>query len=235
MSRRETVQPTVTPSRVPGPDREVDETHPAFGVAILARSSGSDRSLFQSDLVHQHTVTLRIARATRTRSLNHDWVHPGKELVEVEMSEAQWGALVSSMGLGSGVPVTIRSTEADHLVPDLPHQPRMAASINEVNEAVGKMLERARETAERLESAIESKAGVKATREALRDHLRALEQAEANSAFAVKSLADATEQVVNQAKADIEIQVLQAGRLVGTDQSIEAPVLPAAIEGRIND
>lgn len=206
------------------------DTHPAFGVASVARSSGSSRTLFQSDLRHNETIRLTILTAERGRSLNRDWVHPRKTLIEVEMSLAQWGAVVSSIGIGSGVPVTIRSTESDHTVPGLPYEPRIAENIAETENVVGKLLERARVTLAALEAAIDGKLGVKATREALRAHKIAVSGAENTATFAVTSLKEAAETVTAQARADIEAQILNAQLLTGVQASIEAPdITPAAL------
>lgn len=199
------------------------DSHPAFGVATVARSSGSPRTLFQSDLRHNETIRLTVLTAIRGRSLQTDWVHPRKTLVEVEMSLAQWGALISSVGIGSGVPVTIRSTESDYNIPDLPYEPRIAESLSETRGAVGKLLERAKETLTALQDAIDGKQGAKAVREALRNHSASLSNAEGNAVFAVKSLKEAAETVTSQARADIEAQILNAQMLTGYQASIEAP------------
>lgn len=206
-------------------DRGRRDTHPAFGVAVVVRSSGSPRALFQSDLRHNETIRLSIHTADRMRDLNRDWVHPRRELIEVEMSLAQWGAVVSSVGLGSGVPVTIRRTETDVYVPEIPYEPRIAENVTETRDAVRKLLAHARETLAELEDAIESKKGIRATRDALRNHHFAVQNAEANAAFAVTSLTEAAESVVSQARSDIESQILQAQYVTGTEASIEAPTV----------
>lgn len=203
-------------------DRGTVETHPAFGVAVVHRGQGSSMALFQSDLQHQEFITLSIHQASRTRDLSHDWVHPEAEIVEVRMSMAQWGALVSSVGLGSGVPVTITSTPDDRMVPALPYAPRIAASLNEVHESVEKMLAKSRATLEVLTATIEQKKGVVATREALRSHTIALSQAEGNAVFAVTSLKEAAEDIVGQTRADIESQILAAHQQTG----LASPIVP---------
>lgn len=199
------------------------ETHPAFGVAIVTRGQGTPRTLFQSDLQHNETITLRIETAERDRDLHRDWVHPRESIVEVEMSLAQWGALVSSIGLGSGVPVTIRSRESLWDVPLLPYEPRIAENIAETRAVVADLLENAKRTLIDLDSAIEGKQGVKAVRDALRQHAASLANAESNAAFAVKSLKESAESVVAQARADIESQIMQAQIVAQSQASIEAP------------
>ncbi|MFD8609407.1 hypothetical protein [Streptomyces sp. NPDC059631] len=209
-----------------------DEIHPAFGVAVVTRRSGGGRSLFQSDLLHNETISLSVHEATRKRDLSHDWVHPGRELVEIEMSLAQWGSLVSSMGLGSGVPVTIRRTEHDPAVPEIPHQPRTAESLREVREVTDRMYARVKAATAALHEAIHEKKGVRATKEALNALENAVGLAGSNAQFTVDSLVEVGEQVVAQARADIEAHVLQVVRLTGAEPSIEAPPFdPPALPG----
>lgn len=199
-----------------------DEQHPSFGVAVVSRTHGTARSLFQSDLKHRETIKLSVHRAVRNRDLKIDWVHPREALVEVEMSLAQWGALVSSIGLGSGVPVTIRSTENEWNISAPPHAPRMAQNLGEVDTAVADLLGDADESLEAVIAAIEGKAGVKVIRDALSYHQSVLRNARSNAKFAVDTLAEAAEQVVSQARSDIESSILNAARLTGV-QPIEAP------------
>lgn len=201
-----------------------DETHPAFGVAAVSRGSGTPRPLFQSDLQHSEVMRLTVSRAMRSRSLHRDWTHPTQELIEIEMSLSQWGALVSSVGIGSGVPVTIRRTENDVRVPDLPYEPRIAESVGEARGTVRRLLEKSIVTLGELEQAIEEKRGIRATREALRNHAATLENAGGNAAFAIKSVSEAAERVTTEARADIEAHILDAVRLTGA-APIEAPTI----------
>ncbi|WP_340375781.1 hypothetical protein U5640_11920 [Streptomyces sp. SS7] len=226
------------PIQDPAFDAEGDsEIHPAFGVAVVTRRSGGGRSLFQSDLLHNETISLSVHEATRKRDLNHDWVHPGRELVEIEMSLAQWGSLVSSMGLGSGVPVTIRRTEHEPFVSEIPHQPRTAESLREVREVTDRMYARVKAATAALHEAIHEKKGVRATKEALSALENAVAGAGSNAQFTVDSLVAAGEQVVAQARADIEAHVLEVARLTGAESSIEAssfdaPALPGPATSR---
>ncbi|MFD7669050.1 hypothetical protein [Streptomyces sp. NPDC059788] len=215
MSHRPTQDPAIDPERG-------GEIHPAFGVAVITRRSGSSRSLFQSDLLHNESISLSVHEATRRRDLNHDWVHPGRALVEIEMSLAQWGSLVSSIGLGSGVPVTVRRTEHDAFVPEIPHQPRTAESLREVREVTDRMYARVKAATAALHEAIHEKKGVKATKEALNALERTVADAGSNAQFTVDSLVEAGEQVVAQARADIEAHALEAIRLTGAAPSVGA-------------
>lgn len=202
-----------------------DQSHPAFGVASVTRREGTPRALFQSDLMHSSTVVLTVQTATRKRELNRDWVHPREELVEIEMSQTQWGALVSSMGRGGGVPVTLRRRESLAQVPGLPYQPRTAESRREVRETVDRLLSRAKAAMEALDAAEDNKAGVKERRE-LRNHLRStLNNAGGNAQFAIDSLTEAAESPVHQAQADIEVIASQAAIAYGIETPVSVPSL----------
>lgn len=218
------------PIEEPTVDDRGEEHHPAFGVAAISRSQGSKRTLFQSDLQHNHTINLTISGAKRKRDLNSDWVHPDESIVEVEMSLAQWGALVSSMGIGSGVPVTIRRRPADKSVSttELPYEPRMITNLEEVHTTTKKTLSEVQAAFDELDEAIESKAGVKVIREKRRNLRFAIANAGPNAEHAVKSLIRAGDKVVNQARADVEAHVLQAAALTGTSP-VETPALRASV------
>lgn len=209
----------------PAIDANGDESHPAFAVASVHTSSGTPRALFQSDLMHNNTVVVSIQTATRRRDLQRDWVHPRRELIEIEMSESQWGALVSSMGKGGGVPVTLRRSENEDTVPALPYQPRTAENRREVRETVERLLADATVAMAALDAAEDNKAGVKERRE-LRNRLRStLGNAGGNARFAIDSLAEAADSLVNQARADIETHIMRAAAAHGVPASVVFPAL----------
>ena len=221
-------------------DDRGDEYHPSFAVVNTVRSQGTGRTLFQSDLKHNETIVLTISRASRKRDLNRDWVHSHQELIEVEMSLAQWGALVSSTGIGSGVPVTLRRTENEVFVPGLPDGSRIQHNLKEVDQATDKLLEQIRERFTVLKDAIESKKGLRITRQALHDLEVTLANANANTKFSVTSLREAAESLVHQAKADIEAHVLATVNQVGgtasiQTQSLDLGELPSLPAGQEND
>jgi hypothetical protein len=218
------IQPVVS-EPVERPDKGTRDTHPAFGVAVIHRSQVTPGAvLFQSDLRHRETITLAVHRSDRTRTLAHDWTHPGETLIEIEMSLAQWGALVSAQGIGGGVPVTIRRTETEPFVPGIPYQSRLAESIGEVKGEAAALIERANRTLADLQEAVKS-GRIGAIKEALRAHEGSIQYVESNSEFYVKSMQDAAEKVVSNARADIEAHILGSQRLVG-GASIEAPDAP---------
>jgi hypothetical protein len=223
---RETTEPTL--------DKYGAEEHPAFGMIRASRTTvvggaGSGAVLFDSDIKHGHTVRIVIERATRKRDLNSDWIHGGNELIEVELSEAQWASFVSSMNT-TGVPCTLRRTETDLQVPGLPYAPRLAESMAEVKGAAVAAFGKIREALLAYEQAVAEKAGAKAVREARNRLHYAVENSGANMTFAAKTLVEHTENAVQRARADIEAMVAQEAARLGLDSGqaqglLELPVL----------
>ena len=82
-------------------------THPAFAQIGAARLSGGDAVLYGSDFRHRNTIRLSIHRSELRRSTARDWHFDREELIEVELSEAQWATMISSLNSDS-VPCTLR-------------------------------------------------------------------------------------------------------------------------------
>lgn len=198
---REIVTPTL--------NEHGDETHPAFGMIGASRGSTSrpGATLFDSDIQHAHTVTVRVATASRKRDLNHDWNHRNREFVEVEMSEAQWASFVSSMNSGTGVPCTIRRREDDWDVPGLSYEPRLAESMAEVRESGDKAFAEIREA-----FAVAREKPTKANMKTLEARIN---NATPSMEFAARSLSEHAENVVQKSRADLEAMVSAKAQQLG--------------------
>jgi len=94
--------------------------HESFATVQLSRCQGSGRFIFGSDLSHNHSVWLTITRADLHRELKSDRVMPTDSLITVELTELQFGQLLSSMGVGEGVPASLLrfNGEAVEATPD---------------------------------------------------------------------------------------------------------------------
>lgn len=199
--KREVTEPTV--------NEHGAEEHPSWGLIGVSRvQSHPGAVLFDSDIQHMHSVVLRIDTAERKRDLKHDWHHPEERIIEVQMSEAQWGAFVSSFGVGNGVPCTIRYMDGK-MVPEAPYQPRLQESMDEVKRAADDAVKAVREARDAYEE--------KRTAANRRSLYHAIENLPSNLTFAAESLTKHTENVVTKARADIEAMALRAAEQVGLD------------------
>ena len=196
------------------------EAHPGWGMIRAARVSGS-ATLFDSEIQHRHFVTVSISPATRKRDLNTDWVHGDiNDLIEVEMSEAQWASFVSSMNT-TGVPCTIRRTEGNRVVPGFPYAPRLAVTMNEAKEAATYAFDNVLQALAKLEEVEQAEDSTpKKRKEALFSLKCAIQNTGPNVEFAGKRLAEHAENVVQKARADIEAIVTQRAVQLGIDPRV---------------
>lgn len=193
------------------------ESHESWIKLTASRvSSTPGARLFDSEISHQHYVSVRIHRCERHRDLNHDWTFLSKPIVEFSMSNAQWGAFVSSFGDGGGVPATLDWFDGKP-VPSAPAESRLAESHQEVLDAGKKSLAQIQKEYDALAEAFESGAGKKAMREKIHNLGFSIGNGPSNMQFAAKSFTEHVENVVTKARADLEGMVTD--RALASDTS----------------
>lgn len=91
-----------------GRDEKKYERHPSWVTVQFSRISGS-RSFFGSSVKSQSWIRLRVARAEKFESFGQDRIHGGLagDLIEVDLSPAQFAELLTTMNVGTGVPGTL--------------------------------------------------------------------------------------------------------------------------------
>lgn len=195
-----------------------DEIHPAYALIGATRVTfTSGVALFDSDIIHQKSIRIRIRGASRKRALHCDWIHGEKEYIEVELSEAQWASFVSSMNGGDGVPCTLRYRNGE-MIPEFPHDPRLGRAIQETKDAASLAFKNIKDAMAEYES-LDPKAGIKERRSALSKLHHTIANADRNVEFAGKSLVEFTENVVQKARADVEAFVVTKARQLGLETS----------------
>lgn len=131
--------------------------HESFGLLGFSRSQrgGKGTNLFGSSILHGNTITMTLYRAVVDRNLNQDWYHAdrGVPIVEVEMSQTQFAEIITSMNMGDGFPVTIRSVEGKRTEP-CPFENKRMQHASEFKETMVKLGESLRNTQAQLLSTI---------------------------------------------------------------------------------
>lgn len=187
------------------------EEHPSWLLVRANRISSTGTRLFDSEIKHQHYIRVTVSRCTRTRDLYQDWLHSTQILIEIDMSEAQWGAFVSSFGNGSGVPATL-STLMGKQVPGTPVDSRLNQSHEDVHNAATKAVEEVKQAHRAVAEAFNENMGKKVMRDRMNMLNSRIQNLPANMEFAAKSLTEHTENVVTKARADIEAMSYQAAK-----------------------
>ncbi|MGV0949112.1 MAG: hypothetical protein ACOYB3_00260 [Azonexus sp.] len=89
-------------------DGNVEESHPSFGlIGVSHYTCTPPQNFFGSSIRHNAGVSLSISRAVKHRNLSNTWYHGKDEIIEVNMTQAQWAELLSSFNRGPGVPCTL--------------------------------------------------------------------------------------------------------------------------------
>jgi len=201
-------------------------SHPSYAVVQISRVSGQAK-LFDSSIAHQHYIALRICRATKHSDGSHDFIFGGKELIEVAMSETQFARVITSMNMGSGSPCTLQ-----HLAGKMVDQPEREDLLNTHKDMVEDKLKGA------LDSQIAIGRQVAEWRKAKhRPTLRELDDLaqnlhcsaahfEGNMGYYASCFEGHMEEVVDEAKAEIESHMLATAGRLGLEQDE-----PPAIEG----
>jgi hypothetical protein len=140
-------------------------THPAFGQISASRVTGST-TLFGSDFLHQHYVTIKVNRAELNRDLSRDWHFQREEIVEVALSEAQWATFVSSMNVGAGSQCTIQRVQGEQM-PSIPVRVQEDEFKEELRSTVAGLTERIDATICQMKEGIGASLSGKKLREAV--------------------------------------------------------------------
>ena len=207
-------------------DAKTIENEPYMGVINVSRVSGR-ANLFDSDVEHQHFISVSISRASRERHLSMNWIHGGDELVEVWMSEIQWANFVSSFNQGGGTPVTLRHLQRETIAE--PPRPKAEATKfkKEVTETVSDGLRLLKEAIAKLAEGQVPKAkapGKTELGEVLRSLQTVYNEFTHNLSFIETQFGEHMEQKVAEAKCEFEGFMTSRLRSLG----LEAAALSAA-------
>lgn len=184
------------------------ETHPSYGFVAVSRVSGH-ASLFASPFKHQHFMQLSIGRSTRHRSHGRDWQFGGIRggLVDVYLSEAQWAAMVSSAGMGGGVPCTLGYVGGQRQ-DDCPEQEEVERFHKDIEKDAEHAMKFMAVAMEKMKALIDDKSPTKEKRKEVLEALSTAQRKMSDSApFMVKQLAEHMDTVVLAAKTEVEAYV----------------------------
>ena len=191
-----------------------EQAHASFGCARLYRGQASGGGVFYgSQVSHNHSMSLRISRASSRRDAHHDWMSPTSELIEIEMSVAQFGELLTNQIEGFGVPVTIRHV----LGKDMPRVPPLPGIKQLLQDDVRDMAEKLAQELDALKKELaesESKLGKKRTEDLTRHLWRAQETLTSSLPSLHKQFIKGCEKAIQDARATIDASLgIQARRI----------------------
>jgi hypothetical protein len=187
--------------------------------------------MYGSSVKHRDTIRLTLHHGECKRMLSGDWYSPKDTIVEVEMTQNQWAELVSSIGLGAGVPCTIKWLNGP--VEDPPFQSKVSEFQAEFQACMDGALSNADEGIARAKDLLEKKALTKADRDELLKLLQSIQNSVRSQApFIYKQFAEQMEKTATEVKGELEawqlsrITELAAMGLASKDATESGPDVP---------
>lgn len=196
-------------------------THPAFGMISANRIHTTGITLHGSDLVHQEYIEINIFEGEMVEQDGKIRYTKGRRrpIAAVALSTAQWANMISSFGLGDGVPCTLESVRYGELV-ELPMiepiettRERFDRQIREaVSNEVNKLNERMNELAALVHK---GKAGKKELAEFARALASTVNNMPSNLAMTTELMQEAMDHVVAAGKSELEATALGVASRLG--------------------
>lgn len=182
------------------------ESHESYAMLRIGRHTGHDTALFGSSIPHRDTVRLSIHPGVVERDLNHDhYYSENLRYIEVEMSQLQFAEVITSMNMGSGVPVTLRERNGKTMEKPVFKNKRMQFE-QEFKEHMEDLEARLRHLTENTEDILTNKKSInKGDRSTILNELNALKrELVLNIPFIATSYNEQMDKTAQEAKAEVE-------------------------------
>lgn len=200
--------------------------HPAFGQISVVRRSGGRSYLYGSDFGHHATIGITISHSELNRSISREWSFAREQIIEIEMSEAQWATFVSSVGVGEGSQCTIRHVNRER-TPYLPAPEAAHETFNRELEAhLRDDIAKLREQCDEIEALNLPKGKTQALRHVL---FKMIQNLEANLPYLVSTFSEQTEKTVEKAKMEVHGYMTGVISRAGLN-ALTADQLPLALD-----
>lgn len=179
--------------------------HPSYGTLGFSRRTGGKTALFGSSIKHSDTIAMTLRHADVTRGLNSDWFHGGDVIAEAEMSYAQFAEAITSMNMGTGVPVTLRFIEGKGQLPPCDFISKKEQFQNELKESLDETEKKAAALYSEVAELFAKKTLTKADKVLILDKIqKATAAAPSHTEFAYKCFNEQMDKTMTEAKGEIE-------------------------------
>lgn len=211
-------------------DYKVEETlfgtktsHPSYGTLAFSRRSGGSMVLFGTSIEHKDVIDMRLYHANITRGLHEDRIYGNKLIAEVEMSYSQFAEAITSLNMGSGVPVTIRWTEKDGEIPPCDFVSKRDQFVNEFKEKRKKATDESQQLIKDVAELFSQKnALTKADKDAILNKLHHLNMdIGCNMDFIADQFNEQMDKTVMEAKGEIEAFMQNKVNTIATAALVE--------------
>lgn len=95
------------------------DSQPCYGIINFKRVHCNSEHLYGSEVAHTDVIEMTVKRSDCVHELNHDWYFGKDDIIQLQMSSAQFAQLITSLNMGEGVPCTLTYTEKDGDIPQI--------------------------------------------------------------------------------------------------------------------
>lgn len=218
--------------RYAGPDTETKQTHPAFVQVRLSRVTGSFKCYGSALPEVNNVVELTVTESAQYHSLGRDWHHSDTQLLQVQLSAAQFAEMITTLNVGGGVCGTLQRFNGKQ-VPQIPfeHETEATRVVDDFKAKLEKTVDKLNKFQDRVSEILAKKTLTKADKEEIEGEIHQFAMAlRDNAPFAVESFQEAAEKTVSSAKAEVDAFMAHAVQTAGL-QAIAEGRLPTALLG----
>ena len=138
------------------------------------------------------------------RGLSADWHYGEKNIIEIDMSESQWGSFLSSFNT-QGVPCTLHYTEKDGHIPLIKTVDKKSQLADEFRKTVHQTMEQMKALVSDANEILDKKSVNKGDRTELKSKLRLIKQEiESNMPFVMDSFNEQMDKTVAEGKSEVD-------------------------------
>jgi hypothetical protein len=197
-----------------------EHKHPSFGQISFSRvSCNPSQNFYGSELPQSHYITMEVSNSEVLRDLSQDRYHTiGIPLIKLRMSSGQFAEMITSLNMGSGVCCTIERLGINK-VEDLPEQESRKEFVHQKFEDRMRMFANSiRENQKKAKEIVKKKTLSKQDIHDLTHQLEWLTQeVESNIPFFAKCFQKTMDEVVYEAKTEVENAIQHKINVLGLD------------------
>ena len=188
-----------------------ETTHPAYGIASFHRICGNAGNLFGSSVDCDHYVEMEISSGVEIESDSyHSYLPTGKPHIRVAFSPAQFAELITSMNIGFGVPCTIKEIAGERIdrIPDEIHVNELDRQKDNFKQQMKELSENLHKAQNRIKELLSLPRLTKEQKDELRNVLyKGIQDIDSNIPFYMELFDEATDNIIQEAKAEIDATV----------------------------
>jgi len=201
------------------PFEDVEESHPSYAQLSFSRVSGGHSNLYGSAIKHQEYISLQIAKSVKHSSpYNETYYAYSSPIIEVHMSQAQFAEAITTMNIGSGVPVTLHSLRGEYF-PKCPETNQTQKINDDLDNKLNDFANKISKGQDRVNEILRKKGAInKGERKEIKNiYDMLMQELRSNLPFLHECMTEAYEKTATSAKADIEAFYISAIHRLGKE------------------